>query len=77
MKTYKSPKVWRWLPVGSVTVGIGALVHIFPRSDPAKEFEKFTATVERIDITDSELLAGKRAPSLHVYHVTPARSLPL
>lgn len=64
---YKLPIVWRWLPVSLVTVGIGVLVYlIFPRSDPAKELEKFTATVERIDTDIRITSAGQVAPNRKV-----------
>jgi len=39
---------------------------IFPRSDPAKEFEKFTATVERIDTDIRITSAGQVAPNRKV-----------
>lgn len=64
---YKFPAGWRWLIVVLTTIGFGVLVHfIFPRADPAKEFEKFTATVERVDTDIRITSAGQVAPNRKV-----------
>jgi HlyD family secretion protein len=64
---YQLSALWRWLLIGLATVGIGALTYlIFPRSDPAKEFEKFTATVEQLDADIRITSAGQVAPNRKV-----------
>jgi len=71
MKTFTNPQSLA-LPVGLVTVGIGAVYLIFPRSDPAKRVREFTATVERIDTDIRITSAGQVAPNRKV-NVAPKR----
>jgi len=62
---YKPPIGWRWLLVGLGTVGLSGLLYllVFPRSNQAAEFEKFTTTVERINTDIRITSAGQVAPN--------------
>ena len=58
---------WRWLLLGLGTVGASCLLYlIVPRSNPAKELEKFTITVERINTDIRITSAGQVAPNRKV-----------
>lgn len=62
---YKPPTGWRWLIVGLGTVGLSGVLYllVFPRSNQAAEFEKFTTTVERINTDIRITSAGQVAPN--------------